>query len=108
MGSLGQPTSDEELNNMIREVDGDGDGCISLLEFIELNMKEKNLNKSVQPKPIVILNGITLNLTVRAYTRASGRGTGRSIQEIRRQWRREDLDLRAGIHNGKLRAAGKR
>ncbi|CAI8598517.1 unnamed protein product [Vicia faba] len=39
MGSLGQPTSDEELNNMIREVDGDGDGCISLPEFIELNMK---------------------------------------------------------------------
>ncbi|KAL5096068.1 hypothetical protein RYX36_000397 [Vicia faba] len=59
-------------------------------------------------KPIVILNGITLNLTVRAYTRAPGRGTGRSIQEIRRQWRREDLGLRAGIHNGKLRAAGKR
>ncbi|CAI8598515.1 unnamed protein product [Vicia faba] len=34
-----QPASDEELNNMIREVDGDGDGCISLPEFIELNMK---------------------------------------------------------------------
>ncbi|KAL5100891.1 hypothetical protein RYX36_005218, partial [Vicia faba] len=27
MGSLGQPASDEELNNMICEVDGDGDGC---------------------------------------------------------------------------------
>ncbi|KAL5053761.1 hypothetical protein RYX36_034443, partial [Vicia faba] len=39
MGSLGQPASDEELNNMIREVDGDGDGCISLPEFIELNTK---------------------------------------------------------------------
>ncbi|KAL5052728.1 hypothetical protein RYX36_033410, partial [Vicia faba] len=39
MGSLGKPASDDELNNMIREVDGDGDGCISLPEFIELNTK---------------------------------------------------------------------
>lgn len=39
MGSLGQPTSEEELDNMICEVDGDGDGYISLNEFIELNTK---------------------------------------------------------------------
>ncbi|KAG5041747.1 hypothetical protein AAZX31_05G223500 [Glycine max] len=39
MGSLGQPATELELDNMIREVDGDGDGCISLPEFIELNTK---------------------------------------------------------------------
>ncbi|MCI53328.1 putative calcium-binding protein CML25-like, partial [Trifolium medium] len=39
MASLGQPSTEQELNSMIREVDADGDGCISLQEFIELNTK---------------------------------------------------------------------
>ncbi|XP_028798453.1 probable calcium-binding protein CML25 [Neltuma alba] len=39
LGSLGEPATEEELNNMIREVDADGDGFISLQEFVELNTK---------------------------------------------------------------------
>ena len=39
MGSLGQVISEKELDSMIREVDKDGDGFISLQEFIELNTK---------------------------------------------------------------------
>ncbi|KAF7827575.1 putative calcium-binding protein CML25 [Senna tora] len=39
LGSLGQQATPEELQNMIREVDSDGDGFISLEEFIELNTK---------------------------------------------------------------------
>ncbi|KGN51467.1 probable calcium-binding protein CML25 [Cucumis sativus] len=39
MGSLGQPATEEELQNMIKEVDADGDGYIDLDEFIELNTK---------------------------------------------------------------------
>ncbi|KAK7320075.1 hypothetical protein RJT34_04806 [Clitoria ternatea] len=39
MASLGHSVTKQELDTMIREVDGDGDGCISLQEFIELNTK---------------------------------------------------------------------
>ncbi|KAL2342432.1 hypothetical protein Fmac_003717 [Flemingia macrophylla] len=39
MESLGHVATEQELKNMIREVDGDGDDCISLPEFIELNTK---------------------------------------------------------------------
>ncbi|CAN6549665.1 unnamed protein product [Malus baccata var. baccata] len=39
MSSLGQPSSDEELNSMISEVDSDGDGFINFKEFVELNTK---------------------------------------------------------------------
>ncbi|GMN38452.1 hypothetical protein TIFTF001_007678 [Ficus carica] len=39
MGSLGQPSGEEELRRMIKEVDSDGDGFIDLKEFIELNTK---------------------------------------------------------------------
>ncbi|PSR91041.1 Calcium-binding protein [Actinidia chinensis var. chinensis] len=40
LGSLGYAASAEELEAMIREVDSDGDGCIDLDEFIELNTKD--------------------------------------------------------------------
>ncbi|XP_059649700.1 probable calcium-binding protein CML25 [Cornus florida] len=40
MGSLGNDTTVEELDMMIREVDADGDGFIDLNEFIELNTKD--------------------------------------------------------------------
>ncbi|CAL0315237.1 unnamed protein product [Lupinus luteus] len=39
MGSLGQNPTEQELDKLILEVDGDGDGCINLQEFIELNTK---------------------------------------------------------------------
>ncbi|TYH31414.1 hypothetical protein ES288_A01G172000v1 [Gossypium darwinii] len=39
MKSLGQHPSDEELHNMIKEFDADGDGFINFNEFIELNTK---------------------------------------------------------------------
>lgn len=48
MGSLGQPATEEELNNMIREVDADGDGHINLEEFIELNTKDVNPNEIIE------------------------------------------------------------
>ena len=44
MGSLGQPATEQELDNRIREVDGNSDGCISLQEFIELNTKGVDSN----------------------------------------------------------------
>lgn len=48
MGSLGQPATEEELNNMIHEVDADGDGHISLEEFIELNTKDIDSNEILE------------------------------------------------------------
>lgn len=45
MGSLGQPTTDEELRKMVEEVDEDGDGFIDLNEFIELNTTEVDAAK---------------------------------------------------------------
>ncbi|CAI8605441.1 unnamed protein product [Vicia faba] len=48
MGSLGQPTTEEELDNMIREVDADGDGHINLEEFIELNTKDIDSNEILE------------------------------------------------------------
>ncbi|CAK9155639.1 unnamed protein product [Ilex paraguariensis] len=38
--SLGNPTTNEELQEMINEVDFDGDGFIDLHEFIVLNTKD--------------------------------------------------------------------
>ncbi|XP_027099661.1 probable calcium-binding protein CML25 [Coffea eugenioides] len=40
MGSLGYPTTDEELHKLMNEADSDGDGFIDLQEFIELNTKD--------------------------------------------------------------------
>ncbi|XP_057443327.1 probable calcium-binding protein CML25 [Lotus japonicus] len=48
MGSLGQSATKEELDNMIREVDSDGDGYISLEEFIELNTKDIDPNEILE------------------------------------------------------------
>ena len=48
MGSLGQPATEEELDNMIREVDADGDGHINLEEFIELNTKDIDPNEILE------------------------------------------------------------
>ncbi|KAL4384022.1 hypothetical protein GQ457_15G003970 [Hibiscus cannabinus] len=44
MGSLGQKPSDEELLNMIKEVDDDGDGFINFEEFVVLNTKGVDSN----------------------------------------------------------------
>ncbi|CAL5206717.1 unnamed protein product [Lathyrus oleraceus] len=48
MGSLGQPTTEEELDDMIREVDADGDGYINLEEFVELNTKDIDSNEILE------------------------------------------------------------
>lgn len=45
MGSLGHEPTNEELINMIKEVDADGDGFINLREFIELNTKDIDSNE---------------------------------------------------------------
>lgn len=37
MDSLGQKPSEEELQKIIEDIDCDGDGCIDLQEFLELN-----------------------------------------------------------------------
>lgn len=39
MSSLGQATSDEELDKMMKEIDSDGDGFVDFDEFVELNTK---------------------------------------------------------------------
>ncbi|KAK8657420.1 hypothetical protein V6N13_035661 [Hibiscus sabdariffa] len=44
MGSLGQKPTDEELLNMIKEVDDDGDGFINFEEFVVLNTKGVDSN----------------------------------------------------------------
>ncbi|GAA0141983.1 calmodulin-related [Lithospermum erythrorhizon] len=47
MRSLGTPSTTEEVAAMIKEVDGDGDECINLQEFIELNTKDIDSNEAL-------------------------------------------------------------
>lgn len=48
MGSLGQKPTETELENMIKEVDADGDGFIDLHEFIALNTKDIDSNELLE------------------------------------------------------------
>ncbi|KAL5699166.1 hypothetical protein ACHQM5_030106 [Ranunculus cassubicifolius] len=48
LGSLGHPTTEDELKKMIQEVDSDGDGFIDLNEFIELNTNEVDASKILE------------------------------------------------------------
>lgn len=46
--SLGYTAAPDELESMIKEVDGDGDGCINLDEFIDLNTKDIDSNEAME------------------------------------------------------------
>ncbi|KAF5777215.1 putative EF-hand domain pair protein CML [Helianthus annuus] len=48
MGSMGHQPTPEELENMIMQVDADGDGFIDLKEFIELNTKDVDSNELLE------------------------------------------------------------
>lgn len=45
MGNFGHPSTEEELDTMIKEPDSDGDGSINL-EVIELNTKDIDSDRS--------------------------------------------------------------
>lgn len=47
-------------------------------------------------------------VAVGAFSSAAHVGAGTGVQEIRRQWRRQDLLVGAGIHNGKPGPTGLR
>ncbi|KAL6958287.1 hypothetical protein U1Q18_043758 [Sarracenia purpurea var. burkii] len=48
LDSLRYTATEEELETMIRQVDPNGDGCISLYEFIELNAKNINSDEVLE------------------------------------------------------------
>ena len=40
MTTLGEPLTEEDVQDMIKEVDADGDGKLNIEEFIEVMMRE--------------------------------------------------------------------